>query len=803
MAEIKPLQAELKIIDNASKAFDAIKESILGASAALDGLIKGLSSYQELRLKPLELTAKIETVALSSAVNAASALQEAPPAPAPAPIAIPTPVAPITTEPLAIPTPPAHASEAAIAPIDSVATSAINSVVASLDVLQPKINGVVESVANLPNSFAEGFDAINAVGESSGSAFEKLGSAAKGALLSVAHAATPAAKAIKSGFSLAGNTLKTGLVVTGSQAWSALKRIGDVAKSAASIAVGAFSRLRNSLQSIKEKAAGAGLSLKSIGEAYWGVKGIVEGARAFSGIFKASDERARMLARLGNLSEKQRGAGFAAKADGSGYSVEEIDQYFLTKANELGVGKENFAAQSMTFLTGTGDAFGSIGEAARFNELLSKQFVSSGVSAEQAAGAIEQIRQGLSKGALQGEDLKSVLSSAPQIADLIAKKLNEPVGQLRELASQGKITTEVLKGAMFDNAEEIEGAFSRMPVTWESVVNRMKNSFLEASAPILQKIGEITSSDSFNEIINTILRLAGVIMGLVSSAMDFIAPLGPAISWILNAIETSIDLLGGVAAAIGAIIVAQKLMTATNPFLLIVTLILSAIVALRELWNTDMDFQYSVKSRWLMAKAGFEMFILKIQEMFYYVIGNISVGIAGLAMKIQDLVNSLIDKINLLKGSDIKHVSFADTAMAQGQKYLSESDSLAEQRKNIEKSMFLDLQYLEKEKQEAIKSLEAANAKSESAKTLAFGDYGTSPSKPLHTKGSTKIDKDSIQLLKDIASVELVNRYTTIRPKVRVNVGTINHEADADAFFERFAGEIENANATSLSEVYA
>lgn len=769
MAEIKPLQAELKIIDNASKAFDAIKESILGASAALDGLIKGITSYQELKLKPLELTATVH-----NAVNAASTSQIAPPA--------------LTPEPSAIPTP---------------ATATTEAISTSLDVVQAKINGVVTSVASLPKSFAEGFDAINSGAQGSGTIFEKLGNVAKGALLSVAHAAAPAAKAIKSGFSLAGNTLKTGLVVTGSQAWSALKRIGDVAKSAASIAMGAFSRLRNSLQSIKERAVGAGLSLKSIGEAYWGVKGIVEGARAFSGIFKASDERARMLARLGNLSEKQRGAGFAGKADGSGYSVEEIDKYFLGKANELGVSKENFASQSMTFLTGTGDAFGSIGEAARFSELLSKQFAASGVSAEQAAGAIEQIRQGLSKGALQGEDLKSVLSHAPQIADLLAKKLGEPVGQIRELASQGKITTDVLKGALFDNAEEIEAAFGKMPITWEAATNRMKNNFLDASAPILKMIGEITSSESFNEIINTVMRLAGVIMGVISTVMEALAPLGSVVSWILGALETSIDLLGGVAAAIGAVIIAQKLMTATNPFLLIVTLILSAIVALRELWNTDMDFQFSVRAGWLKAKVGFEMFILKVQELFYYVIGNISVGIASLAMSIQDLVNSMIDKINMLTGSEIKRVAFADQAMAQGQSYLERSDALSEQRGNVEKSMFMDLQYLEKDKQQAIKSLEEANRKVEETKTLAFGDYGTSPSKPLHTKGSTKIDKDSIQLLKDIASVELVNRYTTIRPKVRVNVGTINHEADADAFFERFAGEIENANATSLSEVYA
>jgi tape measure domain-containing protein len=72
----------------------------------------------------------------------------------------------------------------------------------------------------------------------------------------------------------------------------------------------------------------------------------------------------------------------------------------------------------------------------------------SGATAQETSNALIQLKQGLASGVLQGEELRSIREQAPLAAQAIAKELGVTIGQLKELASDGKVTTDVVLSAL-------------------------------------------------------------------------------------------------------------------------------------------------------------------------------------------------------------------------------------------------------------------------------------------------------------------------------------------------------------------
>jgi tape measure domain-containing protein len=71
-----------------------------------------------------------------------------------------------------------------------------------------------------------------------------------------------------------------------------------------------------------------------------------------------------------------------------------------------------------------------------------------GLSAESVNNALIQLTQGLASGRLQGDELRSVLEQLPPLSQAIARELQVPVGSLKQLGSEGKITTDVIIKAL-------------------------------------------------------------------------------------------------------------------------------------------------------------------------------------------------------------------------------------------------------------------------------------------------------------------------------------------------------------------
>ena len=135
------------------------------------------------------------------------------------------------------------------------------------------------------------------------------------------------------------------------------------------------------------------------------------------------------------------------------------------------------------------DAFSSTDELVAFTELINKQFTIAGASAAGQEAAMLQLTQAMASGVLRGEELNSIFEQAPTIIQTIADYLGVPIGQIRQMASEGQITAEVVKSAMLASADEINAQFEAMPYTFAQVWTMIQNTLLQAFEPLIQAIG--------------------------------------------------------------------------------------------------------------------------------------------------------------------------------------------------------------------------------------------------------------------------------------------------------------------------
>jgi len=117
----------------------------------------------------------------------------------------------------------------------------------------------------------------------------------------------------------------------------------------------------------------------------------------------------------------------------------------------------------------------------------------SGGSAESARAALFQLGQGLASGQLRGQELNSVLEQAPRLARAIADSMGEPQGALRDLAKEGKITTEVVFEALLDQSEALNEEFELMEVTSAQAMTVLRDQIKRVTAEVSRELN-ITGS---------------------------------------------------------------------------------------------------------------------------------------------------------------------------------------------------------------------------------------------------------------------------------------------------------------------
>lgn len=161
------------------------------------------------------------------------------------------------------------------------------------------------------------------------------------------------------------------------------------------------------------------------------------------------------------------------------------------------------------------DSFSSNDEAIRFVEQLNMQFKLSGAQVGEVSSAMTQLTQAMAAGRLQGDEFNSVMENAPMLAQAISQEMGVPIGQLKELGSEGAITAEVIKNALFNSADETQAKFNEMPMTFQEVGQQLSNAMFQAFQPVMEELSSMTASEDFKTAIDGI--------GVAIQAMSIVA----------------------------------------------------------------------------------------------------------------------------------------------------------------------------------------------------------------------------------------------------------------------------------------
>lgn len=154
-------------------------------------------------------------------------------------------------------------------------------------------------------------------------------------------------------------------------------------------------------------------------------------------------------------------------------------------------------------------------EAASLTEVINQSIQLSGASSQAAQAAVTQLIQGLQSGVLRGEEFNSVVEQSPRLARALADGLGVTIGRLREMAQQGQITTEVLKGALGGQAQAIAAEFEKLPPT----IGRAMQSLSNAWTVYVGETDKATSSSrAVAEAIAAVSRNLDTIIGLLIDA---------------------------------------------------------------------------------------------------------------------------------------------------------------------------------------------------------------------------------------------------------------------------------------------
>ena len=135
-------------------------------------------------------------------------------------------------------------------------------------------------------------------------------------------------------------------------------------------------------------------------------------------------------------------------------------------------------------------------DALSITESISQALRLSGASATEAQSSLLQFGQALASGVLRGEEFNSVVENSPRLAQALADGLNVPIGRLRKLAEEGRLTADVVVNALMSQKDKLAAEYAQLPATVSQAFQRLQNAFgqwvaqVDAATGITKKLAD-------------------------------------------------------------------------------------------------------------------------------------------------------------------------------------------------------------------------------------------------------------------------------------------------------------------------
>lgn len=290
-------------------------------------------------------------------------------------------------------------------------------------------------------------------------------------------------------------------------------------KTSAYQAGSATDKITKGLNQSNSAANGLVSTLKKLANAYLGVMTAKAAVNASDTITGAENKLNHLNRSDGSLTESQV----------RNLTSSQMDKMYTAAQNSRS-GYADMMKNVSKSMTLASDAFkGNIDNAIRFQEIMAKTYTIGGASAAEQSSSMYQLIQGLGSGILQGDELRSVREGAPLAYKEIEKFAQGIYGadqNLKDLASQGKITSDIVVAAMMNAGESIDSAFAETDTTLAQVWTSIKNDALNAFRAVQDKLNELVNSDTGK-------KLLSITRNIIHGIADFIV-------WLVDVISTVI-----------------------------------------------------------------------------------------------------------------------------------------------------------------------------------------------------------------------------------------------------------------------
>lgn len=128
-----------------------------------------------------------------------------------------------------------------------------------------------------------------------------------------------------------------------------------------------------------------------------------------------------------------------------------------------------------------------------FTDAVSLAMRTGGKSAGEQASAILQLGQAMGSGVLMGDEFRSIAENAPILLELVSKRMGVLPGQLKGLASDGKITADIIYDAFSQNINLLEDMAKKMPLTMGQAFTLAKNQYKYFIDGVMNDTGGMSS----------------------------------------------------------------------------------------------------------------------------------------------------------------------------------------------------------------------------------------------------------------------------------------------------------------------
>ncbi|MGM8731398.1 tape measure protein [Enterobacter hormaechei] len=157
----------------------------------------------------------------------------------------------------------------------------------------------------------------------------------------------------------------------------------------------------------------------------------------------------------------------------------------------------------------------SADDLAKLTTIINQGFVVSGATAQEAENAIIQLSQGLASGALRGEEFNSVNEQGNRIIVALADSMGVSIGQMRQMAAAGKLTTDVVVNGLLSQGTAIGNEFANTTTTISQALQVAGNN-------ITKFFGENstvkTGTAIFNDAVISVSENIGALSAILTAA---------------------------------------------------------------------------------------------------------------------------------------------------------------------------------------------------------------------------------------------------------------------------------------------